>query len=132
LLAGGATGCARGVPTSASQPFFYPSRITVQDLSVTPNVVAVGSPARIRFRLVRAGDDGSAIYWTAYLLERPSAGGALSATAGGPVASGDTLETVYTPAAPTVAFITLYPSSTPDKTTGDGSGDWRSFSIQVR
>ena len=128
----GAGGCARGVPTSASQPFLYPSRITVQDLSITPRVAAAGSPALIQFRLVRTGDDGSPIYWTTHLLERPAAGGSLSSSSGGPVSSGDTLEIVYSAAGPTVAFITLYPSSTPGTTTGDGSGDWRSFSIQVR
>jgi hypothetical protein len=126
-----AEGCAQGVPTSPNQPFLYPSRITVEDLSVTPSAATAGSPAVIRFRLVRAGDDGSPVYWTAYLLERPSAGGALSTSAGGPVSSGAVLDLTYLPVGPTVAFITLYPSSTPGAATGDGSGDWRSFSIEV-
>ena len=132
LAAAVLAGCAGAVPTGSSQPFLYPSRITVQDLDVVPDVVEAGMQGTIRFRVVRAGDDGSPIYWTAHLVERPPAGGRLAVASGGPVASGAAIETVYATAGATVAFITLYPSSTPGTPTGDGSGDWRSFSVQVR
>jgi hypothetical protein len=120
------------VPTGSSQPFLYPLRITVQDLTVDPREVQAGMRSTIRFRLVRAGDDGSPIYWTAHLVERPPAGGVLSASSGGPVDSGGVVETVYETERATQAFVTLYPSSTPGMPTGDGSGDWKSFSVQVR
>jgi hypothetical protein len=132
LAAASLSACAGGVPTGSSQPFLYPLRITVQDLAVDPREVQAGMQSTIRFRLVRAGDDGSPIYWTAHLVERPPAGGALSASSGGPVDSGGVVETVYETDRATVAFVTLYPSSTPGMPTGDGSGDWKSFSVRVR
>jgi hypothetical protein len=127
-----AAACAAGVPTGASQPFFHPSRITVQDVKVTPDVAPVGASATIQFRLVRAADEGQPIFWTAHVLERPLAGGTLSALAGGPLKSGGGVDLVYTPAGPTQAVITIYPSSTSGTLTGDGSGDWRAISIEAR
>jgi len=118
--------------TSASDPSrlaFLPSRIAVQDLSVVPSSVAAGTSARIRFRLFRTG--GGLIYWTSHFLETPARGGVLSVRSGGPVASGTEIEMVYTTKGPTVAFVTLYPASTPAAPTGDGSGDWQSFTIEV-
>ena len=96
-----------------------------------PAAPSSGSSAAIRFRLVRNNDDGSPIYWTAYFLERPAGGGTLSATSGGPVSSGAVVELVYKPAAPTTAAVTIYPASIPGRPNGDGSGDWRSFAIEV-
>lgn len=124
-------GCTTG-PLSGPPTFFQPSRITVQDLRLEPAAPSPGSPVRVSFRLVRAGDDGSPIYWTCHLVERPSAGGVLSALSGGPAASGGLVEITYLPAGPTAAILSVYPSSTPGTATGDGSGDWRSVTIEVR
>ena len=124
-------GCTSG-PLSGPPTYFQPSRISVQDLRVDPAVPTPGSPARVTFRLVRAGDDGSPVYWTGHLVERPSAGGSLSALSGGPLPSGALVEVTYTPAGRTAAFLSIYPSSTPGTTIGDGSGDWRSLTVEVR
>jgi len=123
--------CSGQGPAGASQPFFNPDRITVQDLALEPRAPVPGAASPIRFRLVRTGGAGAPIYWTAYFLERPDAGGRLSAVSGGPVASGALVELAYVPAGATTAFVTLYPSSTPGTPTGDGTGDWRSFTIEV-
>src|SRR5690242_4978927 len=89
--------CKGALPTGARQPLFLPARITVQEVTVEPATVAPGTAAVIRFKLVRGSDDGSPIYWTSYLLERPAGTGALSAISGGPVASGNVVEIVYRP-----------------------------------
>jgi hypothetical protein len=124
--------CSRSLPTGAAQPLFYLSRVTVQDLTVDPATATAGETTRIRFALVRAGGDaGAPLYWTAYFMESPAAGGAVSLTSGGPVASGDPVEIVYTPKAATTALFTIYPSSSPNTKTGDGTGDWRSFAVTV-
>jgi len=104
----------------------------VQDFRTTPADPAAGDTVRIQFRLVRAGDDGSPIYWTSHLLERPEIGGTLSSLAGGPVASGALVEMVYTATAPTVAYVSIYPASVPGAQIGDGSGDWISMPIRLR
>ena len=123
--------CSAQLPTGAGQPFFNPDRITVQDLAVEPQPAVAGAPSRIRFRLVRTADAGTPIYWTAYVLERPDASGRLSTLSGGPVASGSIVELAYTAPRATTAFVTVYPSSTAGTPNGDGTGDWRSFSIEV-
>jgi hypothetical protein len=99
---------------------------------VTPDMGVPGSPSTIRFRLVRSGDAGTPIFWTAYLMEAPTRGGTLSELSGGPVRSGEVVELVYVPAEATTAFVTIYPASTEAQQTGDGSGDWRSLAIEVR
>jgi len=132
LAAAALSHCKGALPTGARQPLFLPSRITVQEVSVEPATVAPGAAAVIRFKLVRGSDDGSPIYWTSYLLERPGGGGALSATSGGPVASGGAVEIVYRPTEKTTAFLTLYPSSSPGTPTGDGTGDWEALTIPVQ
>lgn len=123
--------CTTG-PTSGPPTFFQPSRITVQELSVEPAAPVPGSLVRVRFQLVRAGDDGSPVYWTCHLVERPVAGGALSATSGGPSPSGSIVELTYLPAGRTAALLSIYPSSSPGTPIGDGSGDWRSITVDVR
>jgi hypothetical protein len=132
VIAAGLAACTGTVPTGTGRPLFFPSRISVQDLALLPETTTAGAATRIRFKLVRAGDDGEPIYWATHFLETPSAGGTLSAVSGGPVASGDVVEIVYRPAEATTAFVTLYPGSTPGLATGDGSGDWHSFAIEVR
>jgi hypothetical protein len=122
--------CANG-PASSAPTFFQPSRITVQELTVEPAVPRAGAPIVVRFRLVRAGDAGAPVYWTAHVLETPPAGGALTRSSGGPVASGEWAEVVYAPAGPTAAVLTLYPSSSPGTAIGDGTGDWRTVRIEV-
>jgi hypothetical protein len=131
VVVGALAACSSQGPSGASQPFFNPDRITVQDLAVEPSPAAPGSPSQIRFRLVRTADPDAPIYWTAYFLERPDAGGRLSALSGGPVRSGAVVQLAYVPAAVTTAFVTVYPASAPGLATGDGSGDWRSFTIEV-
>jgi hypothetical protein len=124
--------CSGRVPTGTStHPLFLPSRVTVADFTMAPISSIAGSPTLIRFRLVRLDDDGSPIYWTTHFLETPTRGGSLSATSGGPVSSGSTIELVYTPAEATTAFLTIYPASTANQKTGDGSGDWRAVTIKV-
>jgi hypothetical protein len=123
--------CSGGGPTGARQPFFAFSRIHVQDLIVTPSPSVPGVPTRIRFRLVRSGDLEAPIYWASHLLERPAAGGSLSATSGGPIASGTEIALEYAVGTATTAVITLYPASIGGVATGDGSGDWRSFTVEV-
>jgi hypothetical protein len=127
----GSVACTSGT-AGLGPTYFQPSRITVQDFSVQPAEPAAGVPVRIQFRLVRAGDDGSPIYWTSHLIERPAIGGTLSRFSGGPVASGSAIEIVYTTDAPTVAYVSIYPASVAGKETGDGSGDWISMPIRVR
>ena len=127
----GSVACTSGT-ASLGPTYFQPARITVQDFSIQPAEPAAGVPVRIQFRLVRAGDDGSPIYWTSHLIERPDIGGTLSRFAGGPVSSGAPIEIVYTTGAPTLAYISIYPASIAGKETGDGSGDWMSMPIRVR
>lgn len=132
LLCLGCIGACSGVPSSGTnQPLFLLSRISVQDLAVVPGTGIPGATTHIRFRLVRSGDDGSPIYWTSYFMEAPARGGALSRSSGGPVASGSTVDIEYTPTGPTTAFLTVYPASKAGQKTGDGSGDWQSFTIPV-
>jgi hypothetical protein len=130
LLSAGA--CSSVPPSGTNQPLFLLSRISVQNLAVVPTTGVPGAPVDIRFSLVRSGDDGSPIYWTAYFMESPARGGALSRTSGGPLASGAVVDLIYTPADSTTAFVTIYPSSSPGQKNGDGSGDWQSFTIPVR
>jgi hypothetical protein len=126
-----AVACTSGM-TSVGPTYFQPSRITVQDLIVEPAVGTAGQPVHIRFRLVRAGDDGAPIYWTSHLLERPAVGGALARLSGGPLRSGASIDLVYAPTEPTLAYVSIYPASTADAVIGDGSGDWVSLPISVR
>lgn len=123
--------CTSG-PMTGSTTLYQPARITVPELRVEPQVAAPGAPVHIRFQLVRSGDEGAPIYWTCHLVERPAAGGTLSAVSGGPAPSGSFAEIVYTPRAATSAVVSIYPSSTPGTTVGDGSGDWRSIRVDVR
>jgi hypothetical protein len=124
-------GCTSGT-ANVGPTFFQPARITVQDFSVEPAEPVAGVPAQIRFRLVRAGSDGAPIYWTAHLLERPEIGGKLSRAAGGPTTSGALVEIVYIANAPTLAYVSIYPASSPGAEIGDGSGDWITMPIRVR
>jgi hypothetical protein len=112
--------------------YFQPSRITVQDFTVTPAEPKAGELVRIQFRLVRAGDDGSPLFWTSHLVERPEIEGTLSNVAGGPVTSGTEIEILYTPSAATMAYLSIYPASVAGAKTGDGSGDWISMPIRVQ
>ncbi len=130
LLLVAATACGNVSTTvDPSSVAFLPSRVSVEDLSVVSSVVA-GTTTTIRFRLVKDASTAP-LYWTAHFLEQPAGGGTLSAVSGGPVASGGSVEITYATKGATVAFVTLYPSSSASGPTGDGSGDLRSFTIQV-
>jgi hypothetical protein len=124
-------GCTDGGTVAApGQVAFLPSRASIQDLRVTPGDAVAGGTVMIRFRLTRTGDSRP-LFWTSHLVENPPQGGTLSATRGGPLAPGADVEIGYKTRGATVAFVTLYPASTPDAATGDGTGDWESFAIPV-
>jgi hypothetical protein len=125
------SGCASDVPTGGGNALLLASRITVQDLGVEPAQAVAGTSATIRFRLLRNVGGDAPIYWRATLVERPAGNGALSAVSGGPVRSGATIEIAYAASTPTTAFVTIVPASREAGPTGDGSGDWRSFTIDV-
>jgi hypothetical protein len=132
LLACAAGACTNGNAT-LGPTYFQPARITVQDFALDPPNPAPGTPTHVRFRLVRDGGDGKApIYWTAHLVERPSEGGTLSSASGGPLMSGATVDIDYrAPDAPTVAYLSIFPSSVAGADTGDGTGDWLTMPITV-
>jgi hypothetical protein len=130
-LAGGSLACSDGgAIANPGEVAFLPSRAAIQDLSVAPATGVAGDTVTIRFRLTRTGDTRP-LFWTSHFVETPSAGGTLSVAQGGPFAPGAEVEILYRTRGATVAFLTLYPASTPGAPTGDGSGDWESFAIPV-
>jgi hypothetical protein len=124
-------GCTDGGTVAApGQVAFLPPRASIQDLRVTPSDAVAGATVMIRFRVARTGNS-SPLFWTSHLVENPPQGGTLSASRGGPLLPGADVEIAYRTRGATVAFVTLYPASTPDAPTGDGTGDWESFAIPV-
>jgi hypothetical protein len=124
-------GCTDGGAVAApGEVAFLPSRASIQDLRVTPGDAVAGGTVIIRFRLTRTGDSRP-LFWTSHLVENPPQGGTLSASRGGPLLPGADVEIAYRTRGATVAFVTLYPASTSDAPTGDGTGDWESFAIPV-
>jgi hypothetical protein len=131
LLASAAFACSNG-NAILGPTYFQPSRISVRDFVADPENPTPGTPVHVHFRLERDGNGTAPIYWTVHLVERPSEGGTLSRTSGGPVTSGATVDLDYhAPDAPTVAYLSIFPSSVAGTDTGDGTGDWLTMPITV-